>query len=192
MIFYPDSKTKSVTSEHIELLISDKNHVFILIYMDGCGPCNATRPEWEKLENLLQPIYSDRNDVAVINIERQILPTLKSSLGSVDGFPSIKYITNNGKTITEYEDSNIQTKDRSASSFMNWIESNIMPVVSSSSSVDMNNSDTIDLTSMFKKHRKTRKTIKTRKTRNHKYKYTRRRNGKSKKHSKSKRHSKQK
>ena len=23
--------------------------VFILVYMDGCGPCNATRPEWAKI-----------------------------------------------------------------------------------------------------------------------------------------------
>jgi thiol-disulfide isomerase/thioredoxin len=190
MIIYPDSKTDSVTSEYIDKLISDKKHVFILIYMEGCGPCNATRPEWAKLENLLNPSYSDRDDVAVINIERQMVPKLKSSLGNIDGFPSLKYITDKGKTITEYEDSLIKTKDRSSDSFLNWIESIIMPVVSevSSSSVKTNNDNNVLLLhantmpksrakSRSKKHRKTRK-------------YKRRRNTKSKRATKSKNYSK--
>ena len=28
---------------------------FLLIFMEGCGPCNATRPEWSKIENVLSP-----------------------------------------------------------------------------------------------------------------------------------------
>ena len=179
MIIYPDSKTDSVTSEYIDKLISDKKHVFMLIYMDRCGPCNATRPEWAKLENLLLPTYADRDDVAIINIERQIVPKLKSSVGNIDGFPSLKYITDNGKTITEYEDSLIKTKDRSSDSFLNWIESIIMPVVSdvsSSSSVKMDNGND-DIFRSTKSRSKNR-----RKTR----KYTRRRNNKSKRKSKTK------
>ena len=35
-----------------------KDHVFILIYMEGCGPCNATRPEWSKMAHTLQKQYS--------------------------------------------------------------------------------------------------------------------------------------
>ena len=35
--------------------------VFILIYMTGCGPCNATRPEWEKLENVLTKEFINRS-----------------------------------------------------------------------------------------------------------------------------------
>jgi hypothetical protein len=29
----------------IDELIKQGNDVFILVYMEGCGPCNATRPE---------------------------------------------------------------------------------------------------------------------------------------------------
>ena len=180
MIIYPDSKTDSVTSEYIDKLISDKKHVFMLIYMDRCGPCNATRPEWAKLENLLLPTYADRDDVAIINIERQIVPKLKSSVGNIDGFPSLKYITDNGKTITEYEDSLIKTKDRSSDSFLNWIESIIIPVVSdvSSSSVYNGNNDDV----FRSKSRSKSRSKNSRKTR----KYTRRRNNKSKRKSKTK------
>ena len=33
--------------------------VFMLIYMEGCGPCNATRPEWKKLETALNHQYKN-------------------------------------------------------------------------------------------------------------------------------------
>jgi len=30
--------------------IADKNnHVFVLVFMENCGPCMETRPEWDKL-----------------------------------------------------------------------------------------------------------------------------------------------
>ena len=38
----------------------------------------------------------------------------------------MKYITNNGKTVESYEDSSVNMKDRSADSFINWIESKIL------------------------------------------------------------------
>jgi len=33
-------------------MVNDGKNVFVLIYMEGCGPCNQTRPEWTKLKNL--------------------------------------------------------------------------------------------------------------------------------------------
>ena len=36
-----------------KFITSGKN-VFALIYMEGCGPCNATRPEWQKLKHVQQ------------------------------------------------------------------------------------------------------------------------------------------
>jgi hypothetical protein len=47
-------------------------------------------------------------------------------IGSVEGFPTMKYITNRGNTIEAYEESSIKNKDRSADSFVNWIESKIL------------------------------------------------------------------
>ena len=40
--------------ERIDEYIKDGKHVFILIFMNGCGPCEATRPEWDKIEKALK------------------------------------------------------------------------------------------------------------------------------------------
>jgi hypothetical protein len=105
--------------------IRKNKHVFVLIYMDGCGPCNATRPEWAKMSHTLKKQYSDRNDVAIIDVNKNVLPLIKN-LGSVNGFPTMKYIMDKGKTVESYEDSGVKSKDRSVDSFINWIESKIM------------------------------------------------------------------
>jgi hypothetical protein len=106
-------------------IMREKKHVFVLIYMDGCGPCNATRPEWAKMSHILKKQYSNRNDVAIIDINKNVMPLIKN-LGSVNGFPTMKYITDRGKTVESYEDSVVKTKDRSVDSFINWIEGKIM------------------------------------------------------------------
>jgi hypothetical protein len=109
----------------VEEIIKQKKHVFVLIYMDGCGPCNATRPEWAKMSHTLKKQYSGRDDVAIIDINKNVMPLIKN-LGSVNGFPTMKYTTDQGKTIESYEDSGVKTKDRSVDSFINWIEGKIM------------------------------------------------------------------
>jgi hypothetical protein len=38
-------------------------------------------------------------------------------------FPTMRYISNNGKTIENYEDSDIETKDRTIDSFVDWVNS---------------------------------------------------------------------
>lgn len=109
----------------VEELMREKKHLFVLIYMDGCGPCNATRPEWAKMSHTLKKQYSDRKDVVIVDINKNMMPLIKN-LGSVNGFPTMKYITDQGKTIESYEDSAVKTKDRSVNSFINWIEGKIM------------------------------------------------------------------
>lgn len=100
----------------IEQYIKEGKHLFILIYMEGCGPCNATRPEWNKLS------ASDVNDdkVVVIDVNKNDVDGV-SYLGQIDGYPSMKYINNN--IIESYEQSDISTKDRSKKSFVEWIKS---------------------------------------------------------------------
>ena len=109
----------------VEEIIKQNKHVFVLIYMDGCGPCNATRPEWAKMSHTLKKQYLGRKDVAIVDINKNVMPLIKN-LGSVNGFPTMKYITAHGKTIESYEDSGVKTKDRSVDSFINWIEGKIM------------------------------------------------------------------
>jgi thiol-disulfide isomerase/thioredoxin len=114
----------------IDKLIKQGKQVFILVYMEGCGPCNATRPEWAKLESALKTQYSKNDNLVVVDVNKDYISTIKQ-LGTIDGFPTLKYIANNGKTVESYENSSVKKKDRSVNSFINWIESKINLAVSS-------------------------------------------------------------
>jgi len=118
-------KSSNANKNAVDDIIHHKKHIFVLIYMEGCGPCNATRPEWAKMTQTLQKQYAKNNDVAIVDVNKDLLPLIKG-IGNVDGFPTMKYITNNGKTVESYEDSSVNMKDRSADSFINWIESKIL------------------------------------------------------------------
>ena len=41
--------------------------------MEGCGPCNATRPEWDKLKNVLKRFQKDNNVAIELNIKHFFL-----------------------------------------------------------------------------------------------------------------------
>jgi hypothetical protein len=109
----------------VDDMIRGKKHVFILIYMEGCGPCNATRPEWSKMAHTLQKQYSKNKDIVIIDINKDLLSSIKG-IGSINGFPTMKYITNKGHTVETYEDSSIKNKDRSLDSFINWVETKVL------------------------------------------------------------------
>ncbi len=118
---YKNGSKKNIVDD----MIRGKKHVFVLIYMEGCGPCNATRPEWSKMTDTLQKQYSKNKDIVIIDINKDLLSSVKN-VGSINGFPTMKYITNKGHTIENYEDSSIKNKDRSGDSFINWVESKIL------------------------------------------------------------------
>jgi thiol-disulfide isomerase/thioredoxin len=111
-------------AKEINKLIQDGKKVFILVYMEGCGPCNATRPEWAKIEQSLKDQYRDNDMLVVIDVNKDFMDHIKH-IGSVDGFPTIKYIFND--TIESYEG------ERTIDAFISWIESKINNVVSVSS-----------------------------------------------------------
>jgi len=115
--------------DQIDKHIKKGNNVFILVYMEGCGPCNATRPEWAKLESALQDQYAKNDKLVVIDVDKDYLSNIKH-IGPIDGFPTIKYAGNYGKIIENYENSPIKTKNRSVDSFINWIENKINTVIS--------------------------------------------------------------
>lgn len=77
------------------------------------------------MSSALKHQYANNKDVAIIDMNKDNLSSVKN-IGSVEGFPTMKYITNRGNTIELYEDSSIKNKDRSADSFVNWIESKIL------------------------------------------------------------------
>jgi thiol-disulfide isomerase/thioredoxin len=124
---HADPKNNHV--EDINKHVGDGKDVFILVYMEGCGPCEATRPQWAKIKGELEQQYKKKDNVVVVDIDKDLLPSLKH-IGSIDGFPTIKYIGKKGSIVESYENSSIKNKNRTVDSFVQWIESKINHVVS--------------------------------------------------------------
>jgi thiol-disulfide isomerase/thioredoxin len=103
--------------DEINKSVEDGKNVFILVYMDGCGPCMATKPEWHKMANEL----SGSDDIVIADVNKNFMGDLKY-IRDIDGFPTIKHIGKKGKYVKAYEDSNVKQKDRSAESFKEWIK----------------------------------------------------------------------
>lgn len=116
-ILHGNSRTDMDT---INNTIEDGKNVFILVYMDGCGPCMATKPEWNKMAQDLSD-SPDLNDIVVADVNKNFMNDLKY-IGDIDGFPTIKHISKKGTHVKAYEDSNIKKKDRSAESFKEWVK----------------------------------------------------------------------
>jgi hypothetical protein len=140
------------------------NKIFILIFMEGCGPCNETRPEWSKLENVLSPEFLDRDDIYIYSIDHTLLDEKDKDkikiIQSPSSFPTMRFITNAGKSVENYEDSNIENKDRSIDSFIEWIKSK-----TGEENITKSEHNGGRKTRKTRKTRKIRKIRKTRKTR---------------------------
>ena len=109
-------KNNKVPIQELNKLIASGKDVFVLIYKEGCPPCNETRPEWSKL-------YTNREvmkkDVVVVDIDKDLIEHIHNLKKEPLGYPTMRYIR--GNTFEDYEDSPIQTKDRSIDSFVMWI-----------------------------------------------------------------------
>ena len=110
--------------KELDTILGNKNiKVFLLIFMEGCGPCNATRPEWSKIKNVLSSNFLKNNNIAVAAIDHELADKLTNLKIKPTGFPTMRFITNGGIISENYEDSNIQNKDRTIDSFVEWIHS---------------------------------------------------------------------
>ena len=123
IVLHVDSTTNNVNM--LNTYIKNGKKVFILFYMDGCGPCNETRPEWKKIENVLRNKYDDT--VVIADVEQEALSQVKYLIQQPKGFPTMILITNHGKTQQDYEDSQVKTTNRTIDSFVEWIEMNVKP-----------------------------------------------------------------
>ena len=99
-----------------------KNKIFILIFMEGCGPCNATRPEWTKIKNVLSRKFLNRNDIIIASIDHTLAEKLTNLKTPPASFPTMRFLKDKGNIAENYEDSNISTKDRTIDSFIEWIK----------------------------------------------------------------------
>ena len=109
--------------EKLNKHLSNKDaKIFILIYMEGCGPCNETRPEWSKLKNVLSNNFLNKENIVVVSIDKDLFGKLKHASKEPMSFPTIRYMTNAGEKTETYEDSEVSNKDRKIDSFVEWIK----------------------------------------------------------------------
>jgi len=146
--------------EKFKSAVHSKTPIFVLFYLEGCGPCNATRPEWKKIENMSH----NYGNAMFFDIDSDLLIDLKSdfpNISNVAGFPTMKFIQGNNK-VESYEGG------RSIDDFKVWIESKIGKKHTSSLHKKRGGSCGCSNTSIFSKgggrHRKSKRG-KTRKSR---------------------------
>jgi translation initiation factor RLI1 len=112
-----NNKNDKLTNE-LNHLLKTKKHVFILIFMEGCGPCNATRPEWNKIKNVLN---KTNDNILVVDIDKDLIDKVSNLTVVPAGFPTICYI-NHGKE-EDFEDcQELIEKNRTVDSFVEWIK----------------------------------------------------------------------
>ena len=62
---YASGKSKLIDKLNKHLTHRD-DKIFILFYMEGCGPCNATRTECYKIKNFLSNHFLNRDDIVIV------------------------------------------------------------------------------------------------------------------------------
>ncbi len=120
MIFLHISKAAG-NSALLDKYVSEGKCVFVLIYMDGCGPCNATRPEWAKLKHTLSGKYKDNNNIVIADVNSDALEGIKH-IQNIRGFPTMRIICKKGQLKEDFEQGKHLNKARTADAFIEWIE----------------------------------------------------------------------
>lgn len=125
IVLHVDPTTNN--TEEFNKHVSNVKHAFVLIYMEGCGPCNATRPEWNKLKNVLgqKQKYKNRHDILVADIDQEMLKDINHLPFQPSGFPTMMYINKKDNLHEDYENSNVKEKNRSVDSFIEWMENKV-------------------------------------------------------------------
>jgi hypothetical protein len=117
-------ETGETPIQTLNRFIRSGKSIFALIYMEGCGPCNATRPEWKKIGNVLKKDITKNENVLVVDIDKNLLGKVKNIGSEPKGFPTIRFISKNGKIAEDFEDCKLseEYKNRTIDSFIKWIK----------------------------------------------------------------------
>jgi len=117
-------ETGETPIQTLNRFIRTGKNIFALIYMEGCGPCNATRPEWKKISSVLKKDITGNENVLVVDIDKNILSKVKNMGSEPKGFPTIRFIAKNGKIAEDFEDCKLseEYKNRTIDSFVKWIK----------------------------------------------------------------------
>lgn len=121
VIHIPSSTTKSsldTNASAINKYLKSGKDAFVLIYMDGCGPCSATHPKWKQLA----PTFKNQDDIGIFDIEMSKLNAIthEGLKKNIAGYPTMRHVCENA--ISEYEDCKNIPHDRSFNSFVEWIK----------------------------------------------------------------------
>jgi len=116
---YNIGKNKKLTSLLNDYIKDPNKKIFILFYMEGCGPCGMTRPEWKKIKNVLK---KKDDNVVIVDIDHRLIPEIKGLKSEPLGYPTMRFITDEGKISEDFEDSEVENKERTIDGFMEWIE----------------------------------------------------------------------
>lgn len=114
--------------EQFNKYVEEGKHVFVLIFMVGCGPCSQTIPKWKQLESVLKKQYAHDDNIVIADINKDMSSFIKH-IGAIEGYPTMKYIGNKGGKVETYEQSKVPVKDRSTDSFIKWVETKINKIV---------------------------------------------------------------
>ena len=110
-----NKKNMEIFKQHI----SSGKQGFLFLYMDGCGPCNMTKEAWKDINKHIKKQHLTNSNIVVAEINKSLFEEMENIGAEPMGFPTLRYINNNGKIVEEYESS------RTPQAFAQWIESKI-------------------------------------------------------------------
>jgi len=119
------NENKQPVIDEINNLINNDKNVFLFTYMDGCGPCNLTIPQWDNISksDKLNDHLKHGDDVVTVRINKDLFPLLDNMGSEPGGFPSLRHVTKD--RVEEFEDWESPIKERSTDSFVEWIQDKI-------------------------------------------------------------------
>jgi len=97
--------------------IAKHKNVFIFFFLEGCGPCERTKPEWEKIENMLKTgnRQNHTQPIVVAEVDQALFSHFKNAGSQPTSFPSIRFIK--GTHVEQYDG------ERTCTAFVHWINS---------------------------------------------------------------------
>jgi hypothetical protein len=113
-----DKKNQNKLEKFNDAVKSGK-HVFLFLFMVGCGPCNETKGPWSKIHEHLDEEHLENPNIVVSMVDKDLYPNLMNVGKEPMGFPTLRHICNG---VEDYEDCPMERKDRSAESFADWIK----------------------------------------------------------------------
>ena len=98
------STNLSITSQELAKEyknLNKSNHVFLFIWMNGCGHCEHMKPEWDKLKNKTE---LSKHKVIFVDVESELANLLPTKHGVINGgYPTLKLIKIGGKDQQLYD-----------------------------------------------------------------------------------------